>query len=157
MRVLSGYNLKRFAEGSDRIFRKTYVAHIFLCEIHTIIFTFACEEEYGHSFRIIIIITLMDYYFGHSFGKLLGINLLKNFPKTLRCNPNPNPNPNNITHLSQFDVAAMAKILAVSICNDTTFFLHAVHLSLMKFIFGHYGPKAGLYEQLPTTRSMTYP
>ena len=143
------YNLKRFAEGSDRIFRKTYVAHIFLYEIH-IIFTFACEEEYGHSLRLIIIITFMDYYFGHLFRKFSRINLLENFRNTLPCNPhpNPNPNPNDITHLSQSDVAAMAKILPVSICNDTTFFLHAVHLSLMKFIFGLYGPKEGLYKRL---------
>jgi hypothetical protein len=71
-------------------------------------------------------------------------------PKTSQkhCNPNPNPNPNDITHLSQFDVAAMAQVLAVSICNHMTVFLHAVHLSLMKLIFGQYGPKEGLYDRL---------
>jgi hypothetical protein len=54
----------------------------------------------------------------------------------------------SINHLTQIDVAAMAKLAAVSICNDTTFFLHAVHFALMKFIFGHYGSKENLYVRL---------
>ena len=54
----------------------------------------------------------------------------------------------DITDLSQYDVAAMAKLEAVPLCNDTTFFLHAVHLSLMKFICGEYGPTEGMYERL---------
>ena len=54
----------------------------------------------------------------------------------------------SINHLTQCDVAAMAKLAAVSICNDTTFFLHAVHFALMKFIGGQYGSKANLYVRL---------
>ena len=54
----------------------------------------------------------------------------------------------SINHLTQSDVAAMAKVAAVAICNDTTFFLHAVHFALMKFIFGHYGSKKNLYIRL---------
>jgi hypothetical protein len=54
----------------------------------------------------------------------------------------------DITDLCQHDVAAMARLEAVPLCNYTTFFLHAVHLSLMKFICGEYGSTERLYERL---------
>ena len=74
--------------------------------------------------------------------------MITNFTIELTLAKNAPNARHSINHLTQFDVAAMAKLAAVSICNDTTFFLHAVHFALMKFIFGQCGSKENLYVQL---------
>jgi hypothetical protein len=56
MMALSGYNLKRFVEGSDSVFKKNNGAHIFLYEIH-ITFTLACEEEWN----VVTVVTSMFF------------------------------------------------------------------------------------------------
>lgn len=55
----------------------------------------------------------------------------------------------DIRKLDGIDVASMAKVQGYDICKDTTFYLHAVHLSLLKFIVGLYGPPdSGLYIRM---------
>ena len=75
-------------------------------------------------------------------------SMITNFAIELTLAKNAPNAKYSINHLTQFDVAAMAKLTAVTICNDTTFFLHAVHFALMKFICGQYGSKANLYIRL---------
>ena len=55
----------------------------------------------------------------------------------------------DIRRLERVEVAVMAKLQGYSICNDTTFFLHAVHLALMRFVTGHFGsPDSGFYGKI---------
>ena len=54
----------------------------------------------------------------------------------------------DIRKLDYFDVASMAKVQGYDICKDTTFYLHAVHLSLLKYVVGLYGPPIDLYERM---------
>ena len=75
-------------------------------------------------------------------------SMVTNFTIELTLATNAPNARHSINHLTQCDVASMAKLAAVSICNDSTFFLHAVHFALMKFIFGQYGSKKNLYVRL---------